>query len=126
MKKLLEKNFERWERSGRIRLGNKSFLKIRIKTLLIGDMILKIIFPISLVIQLTCLFASLTHHVPTATSYWCMVILICIILFFVVFVCFYYFYLFDFHKRKVEEWKKELEELNKNALCASVPPCEKT
>ena len=110
-----EENFKHWEIMKRAKLGDKAFLEKYIRTLPKLDMFLKILLPISIIGQLYCIVMSIIEQgyllmvgwivATSPCGYWSYV---------------YYFYLSGLHKRKVEEWKKELEEINKNTLCASV------
>ena len=116
-----EENFKHWEIMKRAKLGDKAFLEKYINTLPRFDMNLKVLFSFVCVVLFVnvIVFAVKENYVKMAM--WIFMTLFYALLTYI--LC---FVRADLHKKRIAEWKKELEELNKNALCASVPPCDKT
>ena len=121
MKNPFEKIFAKWETKKRMKMGDKAFLEKYVKSLPKSDKRLKILYPLNGVLALANVVLSAINGNYLAMLCWIAATLCWTHLFYS-----HHFCLFDLHTQRVEEWKKELEELNKNALCASVPPCEKT
>jgi len=119
-KEWFEEEFEQWETIKRNKMGDKAFLKKYIKYFPRLDTIQKIFLPIAIAVLPVNIFGLAIEG-----KYKYMAVQIGFILYLIFYLWSHYSYRFDLHKQKVEEWKKELEELNKNALCASVPLCEK-
>jgi len=106
MKTSIEEKFAKWEAKKRAKMGDKIFLETYIKTLPKQEKSIKFWLPIAIVGQLICIVISIIEqNYDVIMSI--IAILVCVNC-----LCFCHFVLFDLHKRKVEEWKKELEEMN--------------
>ena len=107
MKKADEKAFAKWEANKRIKMGDKAFLEKYIKSLPKTDIQLNILLPIALILSLVNAVMGIIYE-----DYFNIVFFFGVTPFWIYALCCHYFYRLDLHKRKVEEWKKELEELH--------------
>ena len=107
MKKLLEKNFIKWEAKKRAKLGDRIFLEKYTKTFPKSDRIMKILLPILLVLNPINVILQAMNKDYVLMGVWILVT-VC----WVYVACFYYFFRFGLHKQKVEKWTNELAEMN--------------
>ena len=108
MKKSFERRFEKWEKRKRTVMGKKAFLQKYIKSLPQLDWVIKILCPF-----VVGTYAGLVIKYVRREYYEGMAVSILMTLLFGYFTYRFYFHRLKLHKRKIEEWKKELEELNK-------------
>ena len=113
MKKWIEKRFEKWETKTRIKMGDEAFLQKYSKAFK-WDKILKNLFLFNFVGGLVNAVLYSTNGRYSFALCWLYIALSW------GFICYGYFCQSDLHKRKTEEWKKELDALN----TPPVPPRE--
>ena len=108
MKKSYEEKFATWEAKKRNKMGDRAFLEKYIKTFPKQEKSIKFWLPIAIIGQLFIMIMSIIEQNYDIVMN-IITILICVYC-----LCYFHFVLFDLHKRKVEEWKKELEDKNFN------------